>query len=193
MPEMNKILEITFGLALAILLNGCGDKATIDSAKSPLSGGGVTNQTAPAANEPKKGLAESSAPITGEFGWTLGQKIPDALLVNMVGSTGLGFHRYQTSTNPPFETIVVGCTRDRTINKITGSTTNTGKLQYDALVNALNQKYGVAEDTKPNDVPTRTWIRPAAGREVQIQYSMSEGISVAYIDLIIVKPPSDKP
>jgi hypothetical protein len=165
MQDMKTKLKIALVLVPVILMTGCRDKAR---------------------------SADPSPPIPGAFGWTLGQKLPESIQVNTMEGTGLGVHSYQTSANPPFETIVVGCTKDRTIYMIAGCTTNTSTLQYDVLVDALNLKYGVAEDTRPDDVPTRTWIRPAAGHEVQIKNSTADGISVNYIDLNIFKSLSDK-
>jgi hypothetical protein len=192
MPEMNSKMKIALALVPVILMAGCGDKPRVDKPKPRLSADEGTNQPTPAADESKTRLADPSPPITGAFGWTLGQKMPESIQLNFMEGTDLAVYSYKTSTNPPFETIVVGSIKDRTIYMIAGCTTNTGSLQYDVLVDALNLKYGVAEDTRPNDVPTRTWLRPAAGHEVQIRNNSSEGISLSYVDLNVFKSLSDK-
>jgi hypothetical protein len=109
--------------------------------------------------------ADSDPPITGAFGWTLGQKIP-AEIPLQTDANGSRY-QYQTSTNPPFESILVSCTDDRTIFGISGFTSATKKgAEYHDLTTALRQKYGVSDGEWKAD--SEKWERPGAQRSITI-------------------------
>jgi hypothetical protein len=123
-------------------------------------------------------------PITGAFGWTFGQKIPESidLKTDVEGSR----YQYVTSTNPPFETIIVSCTEDRTIYSIWANTSHTNNAgEYYDLTTALRQKYGHSKE--PRKADAMEWVRPAAERNVEIDIHTWSGeqkyVSVLYTDL----------
>jgi hypothetical protein len=190
MPDINTKLKIAFVLVPVILLTGCGDKAKTNKqnteAPSPIQSAPTPDKTT--SSQAGVAAADPSPPITGAFGWTLGQTIPKS--IKLYTNFGMGLS-YPTSTNPPFEKIGIMCDNDRKITMIFGCTTNTNSFEYESLILALNAKYGVGEDTKPSGVPTRTWMRPVAHHQIQIRNNAFEGISVGYIDTGIFKTNAD--
>jgi hypothetical protein len=191
MPEMNINFKIAVALALAFLLTGCGDKLKINKQTNEATSPIQRAVTPDKQTSSQAGLvaADPSPPITGAFGWTLGQQIPKSIQLNT--NFSMGTYSYKTSTNPPFETIVIMCDKDRKIIMVSGCTTNTNSFEYESLIDALNSKYGLGEDTRPSGVPTRTWIRPMAHHQIQIRNNEFEGISVGYIDTEIFKTNAD--
>jgi hypothetical protein len=173
MPDINTKLKIAFVLVPVILLTGCGDKAKTNKqnteAPSPIQSAPTPDKTT--SSQAGVAAADPSPPITGAFGWTLGQTIPKS--IKLYTNFGMGLS-YPTSTNPPFEKIGIMCS-----------------FEYESLILALNAKYGVGEDTKPSGVPTRTWMRPVAHHQIQIRNNAFEGISVGYIDTGIFKTNAD--
>lgn len=75
---------------------------------------------------------KATAPITGAFGFTLGEKLPMEYEIKK----GYGWVDYTAA--PPITTVQLGCLSDRTIYTIVGY----GTSNSEQVVKALEMKYG---------------------------------------------------
>ena len=79
--------------------------------------------------------AQTSVPITGAFGWVLGEKVPAQFDL----FEGYGWADDNNHTNQPFSNIQGSCCYDRTVYEINGTA---GRSQAEVIMAALETKYG---------------------------------------------------
>jgi len=153
-------------LALAAVL-GCGPHQKPSKPESP-------------PNEPVETQNPANAePITGAFGWVLGQKLPEGLEVK----PGNYYTEDDLTKALPFMGIIVDVLDDRTIFRITASA---DERDYFAAEEALEAKYGPGSLKKDNleGVFGKCWSNNA--RQITLQGGRY-GTRVKYLDLELQK------
>jgi hypothetical protein len=132
---MKTIFVCVIAVALA---SGCGPKKKpiqqAEPAAPTMPESALTPDAAPSPAALQPG--QTTVPITGAFGWRLGEKIPHP-------RHGPSFTLYSDNANtntPPFVRIEVTGLMDGTIWKISGDIDD--PLQEDAVKAALESKYG---------------------------------------------------
>ncbi len=110
--------------------------------------------TAPASTEARPAPAK----ITGAFGFTLGQKLDDSVPAT-VDEDGCGIGLVLDTTNfPPFDMIIVGALVDRTVYDICAmSHGQDWQGEKNAIISALEAKYGSAHAGLPDISPEPSW------------------------------------
>jgi hypothetical protein len=135
---MNAILKIALAVLPVILMTGCGAKPSPPKiSKTDLNEAapatGQADVSAPAIATTKPG--QTTVPITGAFGWTLGAKKPVSMPDNSVGMSD----NIPVTNAPPFKEVQLSWLKDGTIYQIITWV----DLNHLATVErALNDKYG---------------------------------------------------
>lgn len=99
-------------------------------------------------SQPSKNQLKTDIPITGAFGFTLGEKLPSELELN----DGYCFINNYTDA-PPFSTIQLACLPDRTIYTIIGHAYSNSS----EVVAALKSKYGPGEFYHTTNINAYNW------------------------------------
>jgi hypothetical protein len=142
MPDTNGKLKIALGLGLVILMPGCGAKSSPAKTQNTESKAAepATNQAAaPEAEKPKPG--QTTVPITGAFGWTLGAKKPLSIPDNPIGMSD----NVPVTNVPPFKEVKLFWLKDGTIYEII---TWVDLYHFADVERALNDKYGPPADLR---------------------------------------------
>jgi hypothetical protein len=144
MPGMNIKFKIAIALLPVILMASCGRKSspaklhnTESKATEPLVGQSDVSAPAPA----KMNSGQTTVPITGALGWTLGAKKPISMSDNSIGMSD-----YIPVTNtPPFTQVQLSWLKDGTIYEII---TWVNLNRFADVERALNDKYGPPADLR---------------------------------------------
>jgi hypothetical protein len=95
--------------------------------------------------------AQTTVPITGAFGWTLGQKVPPEFELFQ----GWGWSDDNNHSNEPFSNIQGSCLLDRTVYEIIGIA---DRSQASVIMGALETKYGPGGFGYTTNGEFETWV-----------------------------------
>jgi hypothetical protein len=168
-----KILLIILLVAVA----GCKQREASSPSPAPVTQAvpavpSITTQPpqAVAASRPEQAapMPAHVQPIEGAFGWKLGDPVPAGFPVRLNMNSYL--YIYQTSTNAPFQQIIINCLSDRRICWISASTRDFPTLvdaddEFDKVWKTLFAKYGKPES---EDEKSATWVSSSGdGRTIR--------------------------
>jgi hypothetical protein len=93
--------------------------------------------------------ALTSVPITGAFGWTLGDKLPSQFSLEQEH-----YHEDSDPRTAPFASVDVACLQDRTVYSVAGTTDSSHRWEVKA---SLEDKYGFGGYSYDNNGETYLW------------------------------------
>jgi hypothetical protein len=112
-------------------------------------------------SEAQKAIYKLLQPITGAFGYTLGEKLPEGLFIDPESHSHIPAPADSTTNYLSFFPLLVDCLSDRRICRITGTVQHD---QIGVIRGALERKYGTGRD-EGDGVETWGW-GDAGGRTI---------------------------
>jgi hypothetical protein len=116
-------------------------------------------------------------PVTGAFGWSLGDRLPESAQIETNSDNfSLSSDFTPNKPVPPFDMFFVWLTSDHTIHSIIGHAyihSEDLKVQQDALIQALTEKYGI-RDHIHNSSTMDTYNFGTEDRSAELSVGISE-------------------
>lgn len=181
-------MKLPLFLLATLLLAGCSKHAAPTAPPVASPPPPVTTQAAPTT----VAAVPVQVKIKGAFGFELGATLPSSYEVTPVESGGYGWVSFGNTNFPPFDTILVYVTDDRTIYLIDGSGNvgHDGLRMFDLTIATLKDKYGQPHQTFIADEREDVFI--SAGRQIEVSETTSpttldDRLEVSYSDLELKK------